>query len=124
MKKELVYLLSIVTGVILTFAVASCANLSDNYEIVGLEMFEEPKDCTEYSQFEVFQVVESGCALAFAKNFLGISDKIVFIIPNENQHFYDGQDIFLEESQCAQWVGIFWYNAKNGIQVIKIVECK
>ena len=64
MKKWLVYLLGIITGVILTFAFAFYVNLSNNSGIVGLEMFEEPGDCMEYSQFEVFQVVESGCALA------------------------------------------------------------
>ena len=57
MKKWLVYLLGIITGVILTFAFAFYVNLSNNSGIVGLEMFEEPGDYMEYSQFEVFQVV-------------------------------------------------------------------
>lgn len=78
MKKWLVYLLGIITGVILTFAFAFYVNLSNNSGIVGLEMFEEPGDCMEYSQFEVFQVVESGCALAHADDSFGT---IVFIIP-------------------------------------------
>mgnify|MGYP001521685181 CR=1 FL=1 len=42
MKKWLVYLLGIITGVILTFAFAFYVNLSNNSGIVGLEMFEEP----------------------------------------------------------------------------------
>ena len=53
MKKWLVYLLGIITGVILTFAFAFYVNLSNNSGIVGLEMFEEPGDYMEYSQFEV-----------------------------------------------------------------------
>ena len=80
MKKWLVYLLGIITGVILTFAFAFYVNLSNNSGIVGLEMFEEPGDYMEYSQFEVFQVVESGCALAHADDSFGA---IVFIIPNK-----------------------------------------
>ena len=92
MKKWLVYLLGIITGVILTFAFAFYVNLSNNSGIVGLEMFEEPGDYMEYSQFEVFQVVESGCALAHADDSFGA---IVFIIPNENQQFYDEQKIVL-----------------------------
>lgn len=55
MKKWLVYLLGIITGVILTFAFAFYVNLSNNSGIVGLEMFEEPGDYMEYSQFEVFK---------------------------------------------------------------------
>lgn len=49
----------------------------------------------EYSQFEVFQVVESGCALAHADDSFGA---IVFIIPNKNQQFYDEQKIVLKKT--------------------------
>lgn len=71
MKKWIIYVLGIITGMILTFAFAFCVNLSNNSGIIGLEMFEEPGDYMEYSQFEVFQVVESGCALAHADESFG-----------------------------------------------------
>ena len=93
MKKWLVYLLGIITGVILTFAFAFYVNLSNNSGIVGLEMFEEPGDYMEYSQFEVFQVVESGCALAHADDSFGA---IVFIIPNKN--FTMNKRLFLKKT--------------------------
>lgn len=44
MKKWLIYVLGVITGVILTFAFAFCVNLSNNSGIIGLEMFEEPGD--------------------------------------------------------------------------------
>ena len=53
----------------------------------------------EYSQFEVFQMVESGYALAHAEDSFGA---IVFIIPNEKQQFHDDQKIVLKNNQCAQ----------------------
>lgn len=106
-------MLGIITGVILTFAFAFCVNLSNNSGIIGLEMFEEPGDYMEYSQFEVFQVVESGCALAHADDSFGA---IVFIIPNENQQFYDDQKIVLKNDQCAQHVGTYKYNTKMEIE--------
>jgi len=95
MKKWLVYLLGIITGVILTFAFAFYVNLSNNSGIVGLEMFEEPGDYMEYSQFEVFQVVESGCALAHADDSFGA---IVFIIPNEINNFTMNKRLFLKKT--------------------------
>ena len=113
MKKWLVYLLGIITGVILTFAFAFYVNLSNNSGIVGLEMFEEPGDYMEYSQFEVFQVVSSGCALAHADESFGT---IVLIIPNENQQFYDDQKIVLKSDQCAQHVGTYRYSTKMDIE--------
>lgn len=79
MKKWLIYVLGIITGIVLTFAFAFCINLSNNSGIIGLEMFEEPGENMEYSQFEVFQVLDSGCALANADDTF---DATVFIIPD------------------------------------------
>lgn len=123
MKKWLVYLLGIITGVILTFAFAFYVNLSNNSGIVGLEMFEEPGDYMEYSQFEVFQVVESGCALAHADESFGAT---VFLLPDEKQQFYDDQKIILKNEQCAQHVGTYKYSTKMGIEktvpAIRIID--
>lgn len=97
-------MLGIITGIILTFAFAFCINLSNNSGIIGLEMFEEPRDYMEYSQFEVFQVLESGCALAHTDDSFGA---IVFIIPNEKQQFYDDQKSFLKTiSALNMWESI------------------
>lgn len=76
-------------------------------------MFEDPGDYMEYSQFEVFQVVESGCALANADGLFGTT---VFIIPDEKQRFYDDQKINLKNDQCAQRVGTYKYSTKRGIE--------
>ena len=122
MKKWLVYLFGVITGIILTFAFAFYANLSDNSGIIGLEMFEEPGDYMEYSQFEVFQVIE-GCALAHADDSFGA---IVFIIPNEKQQFYDDQKVILKSDQCAQHVGTYRYSTKMEIEktvpAIRIID--
>lgn len=126
MKKWLVYVLGIITGIILTFAFAFCINLSNNSGIIGLELFEEPEDYMEYSQFKVFQVVTAGCALANADDPFGT---IVFIIPDEKQHFYDSQNIILRNDQCALRVGTYKYGNKMGfertvpaIRIVDIVE--
>lgn len=123
MKKWIIYVLGVITGIILTFAFAFCVNLSNNSGIIGLEMFEEPGDYMEYSQFEVFQVVESGCALAHADESFG---SIVFIIPNESQQFYDDQKIVLKNNQCAQHMGTYKYSTKMEIEktvpAIRIVD--
>lgn len=123
MKKWIIYVLGVITGIILIFAFVFCVNLSNNSGIIGLEMFEEPGDYMEYSQFEVFQVVESGCALAYADESFG---SIVFIIPNESQQFYDDQKIVLKNNQCAQHVGTYKYSTKMEIEktvrAIRIVD--
>lgn len=123
MKKWVVYVLGIITGIILTFVFALCVNLSNNSRTDGLEMFVEPGDCMDYSQLEVFQVVESGCALAHADESFGV---IVFIIPNGGQQFYDHQKINLDNGQCAQRVGTYKYIDNVGIErtvpAVKIID--
>lgn len=106
-------MLGIITGIVLTFAFAFCVNLSNNSGIIGLEMFEEPGENMEYTQFEVFQVLDSGCALANAD---GTFDATVFIMPDEKQQFYDNQRIVLKNDQCAQRVGTYRYSTKMGIE--------
>lgn len=119
MKKWLVYVLGVITGIVLTFAFAFCVNLSNHDGIAGLEMFDEPGDYMEYSQLEVFQVVTDGCALAHADGSFG---SIVFIIPDENQKFYDDQKIVLSKNQCAQRVGTYKYSSRMGERTVPAVR--
>lgn len=123
MKKWVVYVLGIITGMILTVVLAYCVNLSNNAGVIGLELFDEPGECMDYSQFEVFQVVESGCALANAGDAFG---SVVLIMPNENQRFYDGQKIVLKSDECAQHVGTYKYSTKidfeKTVPAVRIID--
>ncbi|MBJ2188191.1 MAG: hypothetical protein JFR41_06160 [Muribaculaceae bacterium] len=123
MKKWLVYVLGIITGIVLTFAFAFCVKMSNNSGIIGLELSDEPGDYMEFSQFEVFQVVTDGCALAHADDSFGA---VVLIIPNENQQFYDDQKIILNDTQRAQRIGTYQYDNQMGfgktVPAIRIVD--
>lgn len=123
MKKGLVYLLGIITGIILTCVFVFFNTQSDAPDTDGLEMFEKPGECMEYTQFNVFQVVESGCALARADDLFGA---IVCIIPSDNQQFYDDQEIVLKNGQCAQRVGTYKYNTRmeitKTVPVVRIID--
>lgn len=113
MKKWVAYVLGVITGMILAVALAYCVNLSNNAGVIGLELFDEPGECMEYSQFEVFQVVGSGCALANADDSFG---SVVLMMPNENQRFYDGQKIELKSDECAQRIGTYKYGTRMDIE--------
>ena len=123
MKKWIVYVLGLITGVTLTFILAFFVNLFRNSENRGLEMFETPGEYIEYSRFEVIQVIDSGRALAHAENIAG---PIVLLIPNENQRFYDDQKIVLKKEQRAQNVGTFRYGYRRGqkrtVPAIRVVD--
>ena len=115
MKKGIIFVLGMITGIILTLAFGVYVSYFNNPGIIGLEMFEKPGDYMEHSQFKVFQVIEPGYALAYNDDFLS-EGEIVFIIPNETQQFYDGQKIVLKSDQRAQHVGTYKYSSKGGIE--------
>lgn len=123
MKKWLIYVLGIITGIVLTFTFAFYINLSNNSGIIGLEIFKVPGENMAYSQFDIFHVLESGYALANADDTFGST---VFIIPDEKQQFYDNQKIVLKKGQCAQRVGTYRYSTKIGIEktvpAVKIID--
>ena len=103
MRTWIFYLLGVISGIILTFVFSFCVNMSKSSGIVGLEMFEEPGDYMEYSQFEVFQVIGDGYALADARD--SYDAATVLIEPNEHLQFYDDQKIVLGDDQCAHQPG-------------------
>lgn len=123
MRKWLIFVFGIITGIILTFAFALCYSGFNKSGIVGLELFDTPDECMEYSEIEIFQVIESGCALANADDSF---NAIVFLIPNERQQFYDGQKIILKNDQCVQRVGTYKYTTKSGsdktIPAVRIID--
>lgn len=124
MRTWIFYLLGVISGIILTFVFSFCVNMSKSSGIVGLEMFEEPGDYMEYSQFEVFQVIGDGYALADARD--SYDAATVLIEPNEQLQFYDDQKIVLGDDQCAQHVGTYKYRSgigmKKTVPVVRIVD--
>ena len=68
MKKVLIFIAGVVTGVVLMFAIAAFISSGDssNGESSnnGMTFFEKEGDCISENSFEVFQVLDSGDALA------------------------------------------------------------
>ena len=93
MNKWLIYVLGIITGIVLTFSFAYCVNQHRKSGLNGLELLENPEENMGYSMLKVFQVIDSGYALALAD---GHYDSTVLLIPNEKQQFYDDQEIVLK----------------------------
>lgn len=123
MNKWIVYVLGIITGIVLTFSFAYCVNRYRNVGTKGLEMLDKPGENMDYSQLTVFQVLESGFALAHVD---GHFDTTVLLIPNENQQFYDNEKIILNNNQCAQRVGTYKYTnelaREKTVPAVKIID--
>lgn len=112
MKKWIIYVLGIVTGILLTFGMALCVNLSRNRGIVGLKLFDKPAKDLGYTEFEIFQVIGSDGALAHADGSFGT---IVYLLSDKFLQFYDDQHIVLNENQKAKYVGTYSYTTNSNI---------
>jgi len=101
----------------------------------GLELLEKKGECITTNNAKVIQVVSLNAALAVQLNkkikldkdlgFLsGVMDmadmamsamegKVMLVLGDENQAFYDGEEIKLPKDKCFRKAGIYQYKTKN-----------
>ncbi len=112
MKNILIYIAGIITGFILLIAISLCITKSSNNEIM---LFSEPGECLRERSFEVFQVLDSGDALAKEKKTAyDIDGLIVLFLCNNETYYYDDQKITIPTGKCVRQIGIYKYPTKSG----------
>ncbi len=126
MKKWLIFLGGVVTGVLLTFLFAfmfSSQKETSVKEDSGLTMFEQPGDVITEKSFKVIQALEQGAALAdgekeYMTTFLLVND--------EGKYYYDHEIVKVPSGKVARQVGIFKYTSGGGLDrtvpVVKFVD--
>lgn len=86
----------------------------------GITLFEEEGECISENSFKVFQVLDSGEALANEMeqmHSITIPTGLTVLFFNENgQSYYDDQIIKISSGKCAKQIGIFKYSAKSGME--------
>lgn len=139
MKKVLIYIAGIITGIILTILISLfLAQSADN----GITMFEKPGDCISANQLKVFQVIDSGVALAHAavieefdgngsyrESISAMADElsfmngtIVLIINDEGKYYYDEEIIEIPSGKQARQVGVYKYSTSTGYKTVPIIK--
>ena len=113
MKKWLIFLGGVVTGVLLTFLFAfvlSGQREAPAVEDNGVTMFEQPGDVINETGFEVFQALEQGAALAKGKK-----EWIVYMLVNdEGKYYYDDEKVNVPSGKVARQIGIYQYETNSG----------
>ena len=128
MKKWVAYLLGVLTGIVLMFALAFILNAihsseTNNTELVeaeeenGVTMFKEPGDIIEDRDFEVFQVIAKNAALVMGKSvdsdlYLGT---IYMLMNDEEKYYYDEEKIKVPKEKVVRQMGIYQYHTKDDI---------
>ncbi len=118
MKKFVIFLAGIITGVILTILVAYImTNPVEPESNDNITMFKERGNIMEERSFKIFQTIDENHALASGVSadklglYLGLT---VMIIGEEDSHFYDEQIIKTTSSKRFYQVGTYKYQAQSG----------
>lgn len=140
MRKVLIFISGVITGAILMFAIAALVGNSSNSS--GMVFFEKEGSCVSDKSFEVFQVLDSGDALAHIlfsdiadvvfeeeTTSVGVNDTleegmtssasddlIVLFLCEDGKSYYDNQVIKIPSGKCAKQIGIFKYSTKVGVE--------
>ena len=110
MKKIWTFIGGIVTGMVLLSLISYLVAQYNTSN--GMTFFEKEGECIDKSSFTIFQVFESGDALAQTR----FGDIVVLFLNEEGKPYYDGQDIDIPDGKCAKQIGIFRYEANSGME--------
>ena len=138
MKKWLIFLGGVITGIVLTFlfiyiasesmqktdSISEEAKYDDN-----INFFEEPGDVVKDKSFEVFQVLSDDAALVRAQSDASLDMYLgtVYLLTNdEGKYYYDEEKIKAPNGKVFRQVGIYRYPTKNDIiktvPIIKLMD--
>lgn len=122
MKKWVIFVLGIITGVILTISILMAIGLHqiEQTNLPGLTLFEEPGKYVSENSFEIFQVLDSGDALAIERKksrYGGIESGVTVLFLNKGKGaYYDEQIIKAPTGYCVRQVGVYKYMTSRNFE--------
>lgn len=123
-KKILIFSAGVITGAVLMILIALMAS-KGNATDDRITIFETKGECVSSNSFEVFQVLDSGDALAKEfKHGMSVATGITVLFFNDgDKSYYDGQIIKIPSGKCAKQIGVFKYATRAGVdRTVPIVE--
>lgn len=128
MKNFLIFVAGFVVGIISLLLFAAILS-SDSLDIPGLTLFEQPAESLSTRNFEIFQSIDKGAALAReinpSKGWLD-TGLLVLLISDDGVYYYDEQIIDVPEGKCMRQVGVYTYTTKSEdrktIPAVKIMD--
>ena len=123
MKKWVVYLLGVLTGVILTVLVLFVLYQASDPMDHNITWFEQPGDIVKEKGFEVFQVLDDNAALAFGEGDMRVT---YVVYNNDGKFYYDGEVVKIPEGKVARQYGIYRYQNREQMEktvpIVRIVD--
>ena len=129
MKKWLIFLGGVVTGVVLTFLFAFLFSTSHSNSNNGITWFEKPGDVIEVKSFKVFQVLDKDAALvngATHEEYDIYSGAVYLMTTEEGKYYYDDEVVRVPDGKVVRQVGIYQYQTKaefeKTVPIIQIMD--
>ena len=126
MKKGLIFLGGVVTGILLVILFAYVrfsGGDTPTVEDSGVTMFEKPGDVINETGFEVFQVLEQGAALAKGKKEWMT---VYMLVNDEGKYYYDDEKVKVPSGKVARQIGIYQYETNSGrpktVPIVKFMD--
>ncbi len=127
MKKSIVFLLGAVVGVAATLLTIFVISKSSD----GKVLFDEAGECLSTNRFEVSQVVDDSCALAYElvydADFGYMTSKLqVLVVNDDDECYYDKQVIKVPKGKGMYQVGVYRFQNKSGewraVPIVKLMD--
>ena len=126
MKKVLIYLGGVATGIIFMFCLSylrECKTSESEDQVEDVTRFKEPGDVVKETGFRVFQVLADNAALVMGED----SPLTVYLLVNdEGKYYFDDDIIEIPKGKVARQIGIYRYmtkdNMKKTVRMIKIMD--
>ena len=127
MKNILIFTAGIVTGAVLMIFISLV--FASNFSHNDMNLFENEGECISENSFEVFQVLDSGDALANEieeKYSTSLHTGLVVLFLHENgKSYYDDQIIKIPSGKCVKQIGVYKYPTKDGFEkTVPIVDIR
>ena len=98
---------------------------TDEKKLSGLTLFSKKKDgeVITKEQIRIFQILKPNTALVKSGSFP--NEKLMLLVGDDDDLYYDDQKIDIPEGKAAKQVGIYQYNTKSGeLKTIPAVKIK
>lgn len=138
MKKWMIFVSGVVSGILVTFlfAVLYTSSRSDTTNMLpqdetekaenkDIEIFDETGEVIEEPSVKVFQVLAKDAALVNGYNkeiddYLGM---VYLLVNKDGQYYYDDQIVKTSKEKVFKQVGIYRYQTKNDfVKTVPVIE--
>lgn len=122
MKNLLIFIAGMVVGAV-ALLVVSLGIFKDSITNDGITMFSTQGESLSENNFKIFQVLDSGNALALEESDdYRIDNIIVLFLSQEGKYYYDNEIIKVPAGKCVRQIGVYKYFTKTSEKTVPIVK--